>query len=71
MTDNKWSNTKKHLMLFSGRAHPELGKAVSRELGVELVPTIARDLPMVKSLSDSNNPSVVVMLSSSNPTPSR
>ena len=43
MTDNKWSNTKKHLMLFSGRAHPELGKAVSRELGVELVPTVARD----------------------------
>ena len=43
MTDNKWSNTKKHLMLFSGRAHPELGKAVSRELGTELVPMVARD----------------------------
>jgi len=33
----------KKLMLFSGRAHPELAEAVARELGVELVPTQARD----------------------------
>lgn len=43
MTANKWSDTKKNLMLFSGRAHPELGAAVSQELGIELVPMVARD----------------------------
>ncbi|RZS87418.1 ribose-phosphate pyrophosphokinase [Motilibacter rhizosphaerae] len=31
----------KKLMLFSGRAHPELASAVARELGVDLVPTRA------------------------------
>jgi ribose-phosphate pyrophosphokinase len=31
------------LMLFSGRAHPDLAKAVAEELGVELVPTRAFD----------------------------
>src|SRR5699024_10918991 len=30
-------------MLFSGRAHPELGEAVASELGVELTPTTARN----------------------------
>jgi ribose-phosphate pyrophosphokinase len=33
----------KKLMLFSGRAHPDLAEAVARELGVELVPTKAFD----------------------------
>ena len=33
----------KKLMLFSGRAHPELAEAVASELGVELAPTQARD----------------------------
>jgi ribose-phosphate pyrophosphokinase len=33
----------KKLMLFSGRAHPELAEAVANELGVELAPTQARD----------------------------
>ena len=33
----------KKLMLFSGRAHPELAEAVAHELGVELAPTQARD----------------------------
>jgi ribose-phosphate pyrophosphokinase len=33
----------KNLMLFSGRAHPDLAAEVARLLGVELVPTIARD----------------------------
>jgi len=33
----------KKLMLFSGRAHPELAQEVARELGVELAPTTARD----------------------------
>jgi ribose-phosphate pyrophosphokinase len=33
----------KKLMLFSGRAHPDLAKAVAEELGVELVPTRAFD----------------------------
>jgi ribose-phosphate pyrophosphokinase len=33
----------KKLMLFSGRAHPELAAAVAAQLGVELAPTQARD----------------------------
>ena len=33
----------KKLMLFSGRAHPELAEAVSDELGIELTPTTAYD----------------------------
>jgi ribose-phosphate pyrophosphokinase len=33
----------KKLMLFSGRAHPELAAAVAEDLGVELAPTQARD----------------------------
>src|ERR1700752_4728538 len=33
----------KKLMLFSGRAHPDLAEAVADELGVELVPTRAFD----------------------------
>lgn len=43
MTANKWSDTKKNLMLFSGRAHPAFGEAVAEELGIELVPMTARD----------------------------
>jgi ribose-phosphate pyrophosphokinase len=42
MTGLKRTN-EKNLMLFSGRAHPELAAEVARLLGVELVPTIARD----------------------------
>ncbi|MDY3126796.1 MAG: ribose-phosphate diphosphokinase [Corynebacterium sp.] len=37
------SDNRKNLMLFSGRAHPELAEAVSKELGTALVPTTARD----------------------------
>ena len=33
----------KKLMLFSGRAHPELARQVAKELGVELAPTRAFD----------------------------
>jgi ribose-phosphate pyrophosphokinase len=33
----------KKLMLFSGRAHPELAEAVSEHLGIELTPTTAYD----------------------------
>jgi ribose-phosphate pyrophosphokinase len=33
--------TEKNLMVFSGRAHPELAQAVAEELGVKLVPTSA------------------------------
>ena len=33
--------TEKNLMLFSGRAHPELAEEVTRILGIELVPTSA------------------------------
>ncbi|WP_018023518.1 ribose-phosphate diphosphokinase [Corynebacterium ulceribovis] len=40
---SNWIDNQKNLMLFSGRAHPELGEAVARELGVELTPMSARD----------------------------
>ena len=33
----------KKLMLFSGRAHPELAEAVATELGIKLTPTTAYD----------------------------
>ncbi len=33
--------TEKNLMVFSGRAHPELAQAVAKELGIALVPTSA------------------------------
>ncbi|MFD5319291.1 ribose-phosphate diphosphokinase [Streptomyces sp. NPDC127098] len=42
MTGFKTTGEKK-LMLFSGRAHPELAKEVAEELGVGIVPTTARD----------------------------
>ncbi|SFC14961.1 ribose-phosphate diphosphokinase [Streptomyces aidingensis] len=42
MTGIKTTGQKK-LMLFSGRAHPDLAKEVADELGVNLVPTTARD----------------------------
>ena len=42
MTGIKTTGEKK-LMLFSGRAHPDLAEAVAYELGVELVPTRAFD----------------------------
>ncbi|RNE48553.1 ribose-phosphate diphosphokinase [Corynebacterium alimapuense] len=38
-----WTESHKNLMLFSGRAHPELGEAVAKELGYDLTPTTARD----------------------------
>ena len=38
-----WIDNQKNLMLFSGRAHPELGEAVARELGIALTPTTAHD----------------------------
>lgn len=42
MTDN-WVDNKRNLMLFSGRAHPELGVAVAKNLGIDLTPMTARD----------------------------
>lgn len=42
MTGIKQTGEKK-MMLFSGRAHPELAAEVAAELGVTLVPTTARD----------------------------
>ena len=38
-----WTESQKNMMLFSGRAHPELGEAVAKELDYELTPTTARD----------------------------
>jgi ribose-phosphate pyrophosphokinase len=37
------STGQKKLMLFTGRAHPELADAVAEQLGVEIVPTSAYD----------------------------
>ncbi|WP_281706639.1 ribose-phosphate diphosphokinase, partial [Corynebacterium argentoratense] len=42
MTDN-WVDNKRNLKLFSGRAHPELGEAVAKNLGIDLTPMTARD----------------------------
>ena len=42
MTGIKTTGEKK-LMLFSGRAHPDLAEAVAGQLGVQLVPTRAFD----------------------------
>ena len=35
--------TQKHLMVFSGRAHPALAEEVAADLGIALVPTLAYD----------------------------
>lgn len=37
------TSVQKNLMLFSGRAHPELAAAVAEELGVSVTPQTARD----------------------------
>ncbi|MBA0048973.1 ribose-phosphate diphosphokinase [Mycobacterium sp. NPDC050853] len=38
-----WTDNRKNLMLFSGRAHPELAEQVAKELDVEVTAQIARD----------------------------
>ena len=43
MTARKQYESKRNMMLFSGRAHPELGEAVARELGIDVTPMTARD----------------------------
>lgn len=40
---SEWIDNQKNLMLFSGRAHPELATEVAAELGVEVTPQTARD----------------------------
>ena len=40
---NETANNK-HLMLFSGRAYPELAEEIAQTLETNLVPTRARDL---------------------------
>ncbi|GAB3132703.1 ribose-phosphate diphosphokinase [Tsukamurella serpentis] len=40
---NNWIDNQKNLMLFSGRAHPELAQQVADELGIEVTPQTARD----------------------------
>ena len=42
MTSN-WIDNQKNLMLFSGRAHPELAEQVAKELDVQVTPQTARD----------------------------
>ncbi|PTR30427.1 ribose-phosphate pyrophosphokinase [Rhodococcus sp. OK519] len=37
------SDVQKNLMLFSGRAHPELAEQVAKELDIEITPQTARD----------------------------
>ncbi|MFY9618132.1 MAG: ribose-phosphate diphosphokinase [Actinomycetaceae bacterium] len=43
MTTGIHTSGEKHLVLATGRAHPELAQAVARELGIELLPTTAYD----------------------------
>ncbi|NNG37686.1 ribose-phosphate diphosphokinase [Flexivirga sp. ID2601S] len=43
MTTGMKRTTEKNLMVFSGRAHPELAEAVAADLGTQLVPTELRD----------------------------
>ncbi len=38
-----WTDNRKNLMLFSGRAHPELAEQVAKELGIEVTAHPARD----------------------------
>ncbi|KAA8961441.1 ribose-phosphate diphosphokinase [Mycobacterium sp.] len=38
-----WSDNRKNLMLFSGRAHPELAEQVAKELDVHITEQTARD----------------------------
>ena len=40
---SNWIDNQKNLMLFSGRAHPELAQQVADELGVQVTPQTARD----------------------------
>ncbi|TQF73964.1 ribose-phosphate diphosphokinase [Rhodococcus spelaei] len=42
MTAN-WIDNQKNLMLFSGRAHPELAEQVAKELDIQITPQTARD----------------------------
>jgi ribose-phosphate pyrophosphokinase len=43
VTTANWIDNQKNLMLFSGRAHPELAEQVAKELGIEVTPQTARD----------------------------
>ncbi|MED5813814.1 ribose-phosphate diphosphokinase [Mycolicibacterium sp. 050232] len=38
-----WTDNRKNLMLFSGRAHPELAEQVAKELDIEVTAQTARD----------------------------
>ena len=38
-----WSDNRKNLMLFSGRAHPELAEQVAKELDVHVTAQTARE----------------------------
>jgi len=38
-----WTDNRKNLMLFSGRAHSELAEQVAKELGIEVTPQTSRD----------------------------
>jgi ribose-phosphate pyrophosphokinase len=38
-----WTDNRKNLMLFSGRAHPELAEQVAKELDVAVTAQTARD----------------------------
>ncbi|EME19577.1 ribose-phosphate diphosphokinase [Rhodococcus triatomae] len=42
MTSN-WTDNQKNLMLFSGRAHPELAEQVAKELDIQVTPQTATD----------------------------
>ena len=39
----EWTDNRKNLMLFSGRAHPELAEGSAKELDVTVTPQTAHD----------------------------
>jgi ribose-phosphate pyrophosphokinase len=43
VTSANWIDNQKNLMLFSGRAHPELAEQVAKELDIQVTPQTARD----------------------------
>jgi ribose-phosphate pyrophosphokinase len=38
-----WTENRKNLMLFAGRAHPELAEQVAKELDIHVTAQTARD----------------------------
>ena len=44
-----WTDNRKNLMLFSGRAHPELAEQVAKELDVSVTAQTARSMSATRT----------------------